>query len=369
MTMMTRRLGTNFAETSETNRASVGSIGFRNSSNAHDDEATHQRRISEKSIAQHSEPEPDVSERQKIHSCKLMWNPDSFSTADPADEPEPTTRPSRLSIPTTVDLCLFRVVAELCHDQVLPYAIRQMIKNFAFGAPFSDNTLREAVYVWCTDREAALRRYGDINDWDVSRVTSMEGLFWCCSTFNDCIDRWDVSKVTSMQSMFDGARAFNQPLASWDVSNVTDIGAMFQHAVVFNQPLDAWDVRAVRHMGYVFHCAHQFNQPLDSWDVSLVFDMRGTFSDATAFNQPLNSWDVSSVVSMCSMFYNAAAFNQPLDAWDVRQVVDMRSMFSDAAAFNQPLDTWDVRNVEDMRSLLEGASSYTLPEPHWVVRP
>jgi hypothetical protein len=42
-----------------------------------------------------------------------------------------------------------------------------MIKDYAWVS-FDDATLGEAVRLWCSDRAEARRRYGEINDWDVS---------------------------------------------------------------------------------------------------------------------------------------------------------------------------------------------------------
>jgi hypothetical protein len=74
-----------------------------------------------------------------------------------------------------------------------------MIFTYAYGRPFTNDTLPKAVRLWCTDRQAALRHYGAINEWDVSEVTSMKSLFSFDFKFNDCIDRWDVRNVRSMR--------------------------------------------------------------------------------------------------------------------------------------------------------------------------
>lgn len=105
------------------------------------------------------------------------------------------------AIPIMVDLCLYRVVSERCQGRVLPFGIRQLIKDFTFTS-FTNVTLRTAVQQWCDNRVIAQALYGDINDWDVSRVTDMTGLFSHSSDFNDCIDRWDVRHVTNMQQIF-----------------------------------------------------------------------------------------------------------------------------------------------------------------------
>ena len=63
----------------------------------------------------------------------------------------------------------------------------------------------------------------DINQWDVSMVTDMSGLFKDKATFNCDISFWDVSNVTNMNDMFSGASNFNRDLSRWDVSNVTNM--------------------------------------------------------------------------------------------------------------------------------------------------
>ena len=58
-------------------------------------------------------------------------------------------------------------------------------------------------------------------------------------TFQLLLNNWNVSNVTNMYGMFWGAESFNQPLNNWNVSNVEDMEGMFAGAQSFNQPLHA----------------------------------------------------------------------------------------------------------------------------------
>ena len=69
----------------------------------------------------------------------------------------------------------------------------------------------------------------------------MEYLFANKHNFNDNIQNWNVEKVTNMEGMFYNARAFNQPLDSWNVNNVQNMAGMFENASSFNQNLDSWE--------------------------------------------------------------------------------------------------------------------------------
>ena len=101
----------------------------------------------------------------------------------------------------------------------------------------TDETIHDAVKMWCNPatRQAVVDKYGEIGDWDVSRVTSMRGLFMHQKDFNENISRWDTSKVTTMRSMFYGASSFNQPVDRWNTANVKDMDGMFWYASSFTQ--------------------------------------------------------------------------------------------------------------------------------------
>jgi len=148
----------------------------------------------------------------------------------------------------------------------------------------------------------------DVSNWDVSRVTDMNGLFMTSTynTFDEDISAWDVSSVTSMISMFENAHAFNQPLNNWNVSSVQFMDYMFFYAVNFNQPLNDWDVSSVTSMGSMFGNAHAFNQTLDNWDVSSVNDMHKMFYN-TAFNHTISCWDLHNEININAMFLNSPA--------------------------------------------------------------
>jgi surface protein len=228
-------------------------------------------------------------------------------------------------------------------------------------------TLRTAVDLWCVWEERARAIYGDISNWDVSRVTDMRGLFADQQYFNSDIGNWDVSNVTNMSAMLHYACKFNQPLESWHVNNVRYMISMFYNATSFNQPLADWDVRSVRNMNRCFGLASSFNQPLDSWVVSKVEDKSSMFAEATSFNQPLDSWDVSNVQIMSCMFHKAKSFNGSIAAWNIGKVTHMSSMFAEATAFNQPLDSWDVSNVKYMPHMFRQAASFNGSIVAWNV--
>ena len=214
-----------------------------------------------------------------------------------------------------------------------------------------------------------------LNTWDVGNVTNMGSMFKglaqgegsIYTKFNQNINSWDVSKVTNMSSMFSYASRFNQPLNSWTINNVTNIVAMFQNAVDFNQPLSSWYMNNKTDLSSMFRQARSFNQPIDSWNVTNVTNMSNMFSLAYKFNQPLNSWNVSNVTNMANMFASALVFNGNISAWNVGKVTDMSFMFSSAYEFTQDIGSWDVGNVTTMRQMLQNTLAFNRSINNWDV--
>ena len=80
-------------------------------------------------------------------------------------------------------------------------------------------TIRRAVRDYLNGgarKQRVVAKYGEISNWDTSRVTDMFCMFQFAHSFNQPLNKWNVSNVTDMHRMFDAATSFNQPLhAPW----------------------------------------------------------------------------------------------------------------------------------------------------------
>ena len=164
----------------------------------------------------------------------------------------------------------------------------------------------------------------DLSDWDTSNVSNMDEMFFEADSFNQNINNWDVSKVESMVGMFEG-----------DIIPIT----------TFNQPLDSWNVGNVRNMERMFDHNNSFNQNINNWDVSRVENMTAMFNNATSFNQPLNGWDVGNVENISQMFYYAENFNQDLSTWDFSSITSLSNI--DSMVSNSGLNQTNYNNLVD----------------------
>ena len=145
-----------------------------------------------------------------------------------------------------------------------------------YFTPKNKKELQTAVNEWCSNKEEAIIKYGNIGYWNTIYIVDINGLFYYKTEFNDNIEDWNTSNVTDMTGMFYNAKSFNQRLNNWNTSNVI-------------------------YMNYIFECALSFNQSLNNWNINNVTYMHGMFYNATSFNlDNCNDWDLTK--NKCVMF-------------------------------------------------------------------
>ena len=103
--------------------------------------------------------------------------------------------------------------------------------------------LQTAVNEWCSNKEEAIIKYGNIGYWNTIYINNMTNLFYNKSQFNDNIEDWNTSNVTDMFCTFHSAKSFNQSLNNWNINNVTYMHGMFYNATSFNlDNCNDWDL-------------------------------------------------------------------------------------------------------------------------------
>ena len=188
-----------------------------------------------------------------------------------------------LSFPLRFVICLIFLLQEGSSFDTLPDGngenILQTRRNYLGGVV--DDLLSGND----TKKQAALTKFGPIQNWDVSHITNFAYLFYNKQSFNSDLSSWVTSSATTMSYMFGGAKQFNSELTNFVTSKVNNMWRMFINAHEFNQPLSHFDTSKVTRMGGMFNWAKKFNQDISTFDLSSMTSMSGMFINALAFNK------------------------------------------------------------------------------------
>ncbi len=193
---------------------------------------------------------------------------------------------------TTDNISFLNHLPRICTRSKAPSDYTCFTDSSLFDSSSTTLTLESAVskYFAGTWDEADVAKYGPIQKWCTSQITSFNQLFLSKSNFNVDISDWDTSSVTSMSGMFEGAESFNQDITGWDVSSVSNMQSLFNGAKAFNQDISIWNIGSADTMGYMFKGAESFNIDISNWDVTNVSFMNGMFNGALTFKQDLSPW-------------------------------------------------------------------------------
>jgi surface protein len=107
----------------------------------------------------------------------------------------------------------------------------------------------------------------------LGEVQNMHQMFHATWKFNGSVANWKMPKVTDMSSMFSFAKSFEgKDLEDWDVSNVQNMQGMFHGASKFNADLSGWNVSKVTDMSQMFYQADAFKGTgLSEWILKQPF--------------------------------------------------------------------------------------------------
>lgn len=202
---------------------------------------------------------------------------------------------------------------------------------------------------------SSIHLLGNIKDLDVSNLTSLNSLFYCCDQLRDIsgLSAWNTSNVTNMMSLFSNCSqlANIKPLTNWDTSKVTDMSFIFSACSALSDisPLSNWKTGKVESLSYAFAFCPKITdlRPIEKWDTSKVTDMSYMFQQKDPTQSPFSE-DERSLLTDIS----------PLAKWNIQRLTTTHQMFSCCTALQSlnPLSNWDVKNIQDLGMMFESCT-------------
>ena len=149
------------------------------------------------------------------------------------------------------------VITKFSNSTELQAAIDNFAKNVTnvtakYGAAvwmWDVSNLTNFDFICSTERNPLLASFPcNISSWNVTKATSMAGMFMGNTKFNGNVTKWNVSKVVNMANMFSGATNFSGVgIENWKLAAINNTSFMFEGAGKFNANLSTWVSESALH--------------------------------------------------------------------------------------------------------------------------
>ena len=177
----------------------------------------------------------------------------------------------------------------------------------------------------------------DLSEWDVSKVTTMQQMFYMCSSLKSVnISNWDTSACTTMSTLFMNCNALTDitGLSGLNVSNVTICLQMFSNCQSLTElDLSTWDFASIKNISNFFSsCTSLSSISLPTISSTVLTDIGGMFAGCKSLtnlkipNMVSNSInDIADLFNGCSGATSVDLSNFPANTGSY---LDVRNIFA-----------------------------------------
>lgn len=234
------------------------------------------------------------------------------------------------------------------------------LKTIKFGSNFVTSKVTDISYILYYNTSLTEL---DIDDWDVSNVTSMYSSFFnCCNltTFGEnALANWNTGKVTNMEHAFRWLKKLTAlNLEHWDVSNVKTFSYCFCNLAWTDVlDLEAWDISKCEDLSMMFHsCKTLTTLKVNTWDVRNVktFDHFIAQMGSNFKNMDVSNWQVTNKCeNLNAIFHGFKGTTLDVSGWDTSNVTVFTQMFDGCSNLTeikglQDLNTSNGRDFNQM---------------------
>ena len=164
----------------------------------------------------------------------------------------------KFGINTSKSWCKF--VEESDFEDAAWSKYKASVNRVKFDASFKNADIRKlSRWFYNFKKLRTLEGIGNIN---LSKVESVESMFWNCTSLKKIdLRSWNVSNIKDMRNLFYGCTSLTQiDLAGWDPKNVTDMSQMFRGCESLQTLYQSFSVPNVENLSHMFNgCVNLYN--------------------------------------------------------------------------------------------------------------
>ena len=222
------------------------------------------------------------------------------------------------------------------------------------GLKTQNVTSMTAMFRYCRGLNQAL----DLRHFDVSKVTTLENMFYDCKAITEInLTGWNpkLTSTSALNGLFYGCYSLKHiyGIKNFNTSNCTTFSCLFYDCRNLQEleDLSDWDTSNVTNLYYVFYnCMSIKNLDfVSSWNVTnKVTNLDGSFYGCRNIEKlDLHTWDVSGVTRIAALFYSCCSLKQlNITGWVINSIASLSNTFSYCSSLEElDISGWHVTNT------------------------
>ena len=197
-------------------------------------------------------------------------------------------------------------------------------------------------------------------DFDVSKVTNMNSMFYNCSITSLDLTGWDTSNVTKTASMFNNCSSLaSLNINNLNVGNVTDMYGMFTSCYKLTSlDLSGWDVSKVTDMGEMFYyCKILTSLNLSNWNMSNVTSMASMFKLCNELTDLNMNGAILPKINLTNWLLD---YNSTLTTTSLESVLNALQQLSEGESYTCSLGATNLAKLTDEQIAIATSKGWTL---------
>jgi len=214
-----------------------------------------------------------------------------------------------------------------------------------------------------------------INNWNTSRVTRTDQMFYGCSKLQSLtLTNWNVSNLVNVVNMFTYCTSLtNIDFTGWgpNVNKITSTVSMFQNCTSLSgvTGFNGWDLSSCINTYDMFKsCTSIKNLDLSNWNLTKVTTIGGGEWTSTFYGMTnletlnVSNWSLNTTqpINTYGLFNGLSKLNTitGIGTWNTSRFTSGGRMFMNCSSLTSlDLSTWDISNMTDLTYMFNGCTS------------